>query len=127
MAERDLRSLLDRIEAIRNPCDLDLLLFFHRRPRALLTSEMIVTYLGFDHQQIAQSLENLIAAGLLSRSVNEAHAARMYTLRLDGALGGQLAEFMKIASTRQGRLDLRKLLESGPAEAPSAGMKRSVA
>ena len=36
---QDLRSMLDRIRGIRDASDLDLLLFFYRHPRALLTSE----------------------------------------------------------------------------------------
>ena len=126
MAAQDLRSLLDRIRAIRDGCDLDLLLFFYRHPSALLRSEQIVTYLGYDHDQVAQSLEGLIEAGLVTRSQSPAHSARLYTLQLNGASGGLLSSLLKIASTRQGRLDVKRLLESGPALAPSPRVKRPV-
>lgn len=115
MAAQDLHSLLDRIPAIRHACDLDLLLFFYRHPCALLSSESIVAYLGYDHEQVAKSTEGLIEAGLLTRSQNPAHAARLYTLQLGGASGDLLSSLLKIASTRPGRLDVKQLLESEPA------------
>ena len=112
MAAHDLRSMLDRIPAIRYACDLDLLLFFYRHPCALLSSELIVAYLGYHHEQVAKSLERLIEAGLLTRSQNPAHAARLYTLQLGSASGGLLASLLKIAATPQGRLDVKQLLAS---------------
>ena len=39
MAREDQRALLDSLGAIRHPCDLDLLLFFYRHPRALYARE----------------------------------------------------------------------------------------
>jgi DNA-binding MarR family transcriptional regulator len=122
MAAQDLRSLLDRIRSIRHACDLDLLLFFYRHPCALLTSERIVAHLGYEHEQVAKSLEGLIAGGLLTRSQNPAHAARLYTLQLGGASGSLLSSLLKIASTHQGRLQIKQLLKSAPTEAPSAGL-----
>jgi DNA-binding MarR family transcriptional regulator len=124
MAAQDLRSLLDRIGSIRHACDLDLLLFFYRHPSVLLTSERIVTHLGYDHEQVAKSLEGLIAGGLVTRSPNPAHAARLYTLQLRGASGDPLSSLLKIISTRQGRLDAKRLLKSGSALAPVTGLKR---
>ena len=124
MAAKDLRSLLDRIGSIRHACDLDLLLFFYRHPCALLTSELIVAYLGYEHEQVAKSLEGLIEAGLVTRSMNPAHAARLYTLQLGGASGSLLSSLLMIASTRQGRLDVKQLLESEPTQAPIIGLKR---
>ncbi len=70
MTREDLRSLLDRLGGIRHRCDLDLLLFFYRHPRALLTAESLVSYLGHDHDRVAKSLDGLIAADLLRRSQN---------------------------------------------------------
>ena len=61
-------SAVDRVPAIQHACDLDLLLFFKRHPRALLTSDQIVSYLGYDRERIARSLEGLITAGHLTRS-----------------------------------------------------------
>ena len=120
----DLRSMLERIRGVRDGCDLDLLLFFHRHPRALLTSEQIVAYVGHDRERIAKSLDALIEAGLLTRSQNPSHAARLYALELDGVPGGLLSAFLKIAATRQGRLEVMRLLGSGPGPAPGASLRR---
>ena len=123
MATQDLRSMLDRIRGIRHTCDLDLLLFFYRHPCALLTSDLIVAYLGYDREQVAKSLDGLIEAGLLTRSQTRSHAARLYILELGGASGGLLPSLLRIASTPQGRQDVKRLLESGPGLAPSAGLQ----
>jgi hypothetical protein len=111
MTTQDLRSILDRFQDIRLACDLDLLLFFYRHPRALLTSEQIVAYLGYGAEQVAKSLEGLIEAGFLTRSQSPSHAAQLYTLELGGDLG-PLSSLLRIASTREGRLDVKQLLES---------------
>jgi hypothetical protein len=59
MATEDLRSMLDRMRGIRHACD-DLLLFFHRYPCALLTSEQLAAYVGYEGEQLAKSPERLI-------------------------------------------------------------------
>ena len=61
--------MLDRIRAIRQACDLDLLLFFHRHPCALLTGEQLVAFVGYDRERVAKSLDGLIEAGHLKRSL----------------------------------------------------------
>lgn len=124
MATPDLRTMLDRIRGIRHACDLDLLVFFYRHPRALLTGEQIVAYLGQDREQVAKSLEGLIDAGLLSRSQNPSRAARLYVLEVDAVPGGLLSCFLKIAATRQGRLEIMRLLDPGPGRAPIARLTR---
>lgn len=102
--------MLDRIRGIRHACDLDLLLFFHRHPSALLTSEQLVAYLGYDGERVAKSLDGLIEAGLLTRSQYPSHAARMYVLELAAVPDGLLPSLLKIAATRQGRHDVMRLL-----------------
>jgi hypothetical protein len=121
MTTHDLRSMLERIRGVRHACDLDLLLFFHRHPLALLTSEQIVVYVGHDRERIAKSLDGLIEAGLLTRSQDPSHAARLYALELDGVPGGLLSTFLKIAATREGRLEVMRLLSRRPA--PTAGAR----
>lgn len=113
MATQDLRAILDRIQGIRLACDLDLLLFFYRHPRALLTSDLVVAYLGYGPEQVAKSLERLIEAGLVTRSQSPSHAAQLYTLELGGD-SGPLSSLLRIASTREGRLDVKQLLASSP-------------
>jgi hypothetical protein len=111
--------MLGRIRAVRHACDLDLLLFFYRHPRALLTGEQLA-YLGYDCERVEKSLDGLIEAGLLTRSQNTytSHAAHLYVLGLRGPDGALLASLLKIAATRQGRQDVMRLLESGPNGAP---------
>lgn len=107
------RRLLDRIGILRNPCDLDLLLFFARHPRALLTSDQIAAYIGHDVQRIGDSLDRLLDAKLLTRSQNPAHAARMYVFGAGGPNGGWLPALVEFVSTREGRLALREALSTG--------------
>ena len=101
--------MLDRIRAIRHPCDLDLLLFFYRHPCALLTGEQLVAYLGYEREQVAKSLDGLIEAGLVTRSQNPSRAARLYVLELDGVRAGPARIVPPDAATPQGRQDVMRL------------------
>jgi hypothetical protein len=116
--------MLSRIPSVRQACDLDLLLFFYRHPCALLTNEQLVSYLGYDREQVAKSLDGLIAARLVTRSQNPSHAARLYALETGAVPGGLLSSFLKLAATRQGRQDAMRLLEPDPART-SSGTRRS--
>lgn len=116
--------MLDRIRGIRHGCDLDLLLFFYRHPCALLTAEQLVAYLGYDNERVAKSLDGLIEAGLVARSQSPAHAARLYVLEMGALPGGLLSSFLKIAATRQGRLEAMRLLDPGPGGARVARLRR---
>lgn len=127
MTTQDLPSMLDRIKGVRHACDLDLLLFFFRHPRALLTSEQIVGYVGHDRERVAKSLDGLIEAGLLTRSQNPSRAARLYVLELHALPGGLLSSFLKIADTRQGRMEAMRLLGAGPDRATNASLRRRAA
>ena len=119
-----MRSLLDRIGAVRRPCDLDLLVFFYRHPRALLTAEELIAYLGRDREDVASSLDSLIEAGLVTRAQNPSRTARLYILELHALPGGLLDSFLEIAASREGRRELMQLLAPGPDRAPSAGSQR---
>jgi len=101
---RRFEHLPTSIGALRHPCDLDLLLFFHRHPHALLTSDRLAAYVGYDLNQTARSLDLLTEAGFLKRSQNPTHAARMYVLQTPGA--EWVASLIKIASTPGGRRSL---------------------
>lgn len=103
--------LLARTSVVRDGCDLDLLVFLHRHPRALLTSEQLAAFVGYDIKQVAKSLDAFIDAGLLVRTQNPMHAARLYLLVLDGPKGGGLATLLKLASTRHGRQDILRALD----------------
>ena len=121
-------DLLHRIGCLRQPCDLDLLLFFSRHPRAFLLSERLAEYVGYDLAQVMQSLETLITAGLLRRSPNSTHPAQLYVLTPGSPLGGWLSSLLRIAATREGRLAVLDALkqQSSPGR-PGRGESESVA
>src|SRR5438094_8019633 len=96
-------DLLDRIGCLRHPCDLDLLLFFSRHPRAYLLTERLAAYVGYELPQVAQSLETVITAGLLRRSPDSTHPARLYVLTPGSTRCGGLSSLLRIAATRRGR------------------------
>jgi hypothetical protein len=115
MTRRRFEHLLNGIGALCHPCDLDLVLFFHRHPSALLTSDRLAAYVGYDLNQVGRSLDLLTEAGLLERSQNPPDAARMYVLKT--AESGWLASLLEIASTRDGRRDLIEAMrEAAPPE-----------
>jgi DNA-binding MarR family transcriptional regulator len=104
MKLKRIAGLLDRVGCLRHPCDLDLLLFFDRHPRAFLIRERLAAYVGYDLPQVDQSLDILIAAGLLRRSPDSTDPARLYVLAEGSRLAGWLSSLLKIAATREGRL-----------------------
>jgi len=116
MKGRRFQHLLASIGTLRHPCDLDLLLFFHRHPRSLLTSERLAAYVGYDLNQMARSLDLLTEAGLLECSQNPTHAARMYLLKTPET--GWLGSLLAVASTPEGRRDLLDAMQE--ASVPNA-------
>ncbi len=105
---------------LRHPCDVDLLLFFARHPQSLLTSDQLATFVGYGVSQIAQSLDAFIAAGIIERSQNQTHSARMYRL-MRSAPNGWCASLVKLAATRRGRHDVMQALkEMRGIEAPGS-------
>jgi hypothetical protein len=119
MTRRRYQHLLDRIGVLRHPCDLDLLLFLHRHPRSILTSERLAAYVGYDLSQVGRSLDLLTEAGLLERSQNPTHAARLYVLKTPDV--GWLTSLLNIASTRDGRRSLMQALQEAAALEASGG------
>lgn len=113
MTHGDERRLLVAAGVLRHPCDLDLLLFFARHPRVLLASESLASFLGYDMKVIAQSLDGLLAAGLLTRRQAATHAARLYVFTGPGVEAEWLSELLQIASTRDGRRTLLRMLNAG--------------
>jgi hypothetical protein len=112
-----IERVLGRIAVLRHPCDLDLLLFFLRHPRTLLTSDQIATFLGYDVKQLGASLDVLLTANLLTRVQRTTSAPRMYVLSAAGPHGGSLSSLLDLASTRDGRLALRAALTARQAQA----------
>ena len=103
---------------IQSPCDLDLLVYLHRHPRTLLTSEQLAGFVGYPLKDIAKALDTFLEAGLLERTAQQsAHAARMFLLLLGGPQGGGVKALLELASTRQGRQGILAALDrsgSGP-------------
>lgn len=122
--ELDAHRLLARIEALKYPCDLDLLLFFVRHPRSLLAAEHLTAFLGYSAKEISESLDVLQGAGVLQRTPtpNPKHPARMYTFTAAGAGGDWLPGLLELAATREGRLSLRLALTVRRSGGPEAGV-----
>jgi hypothetical protein len=107
----DARALLDHIPALQRPCDLDLLLFFARHWRALLSNEQLARLLGYPLKEIARSRDVLVAAGLLTPMQDPRRAERMYVFESD-RINDVLPAILALASTPGGRLTLRRTLTS---------------
>lgn len=113
MTEVDARHLLDEFDVLRNPCDLDLLIFFARHPRALLSTGHIGAFSGHGPKDIAASLELLLTAALLTRVPHARHPGRMYELATNESQKATwLAAVTQVASTREGRLALLRELKA---------------
>ena len=109
------RTLLKRLPALQRPCDLDLLVFFAKHQRTLMSSEQLARLLGYQLKEIARSLDVLLAADFLTRTENPARLARMYVFATGGTNDGSLPTVVELASTREGRLALRRALTHSPA------------
>jgi hypothetical protein len=95
---------------LRDACDLDLLLFFSRHPRVVLSSEQLAAYVGYELVQIARALDRLLETGLLRRTLNQGASGRMYVLELDPA-EEWLASLRRVCATPDGRNALKGLLK----------------
>ena len=107
---QDIRSLLDRVGGIRHACDLDLMLFFYRHPRALLTSDRLAICVGYDREPVARALDGLIAGGLLAQIRSRSNTVNLYVLELGGLASEALASLLEFAVSRDGRLGVMRLL-----------------
>jgi hypothetical protein len=111
--EKEIKGLLARARVIQSACDLDLLKFLHRHPRALLTSEQLAGFVGYALKDIARSLEGFIEAGLLARTAQQsAHAARLFLLLLEGPDLRDVRRIVEIALRREGRHAILRALET---------------
>jgi hypothetical protein len=119
--EHDARRLLDRIDVLRHPCDLDLLVFFAKHPHTFLPSEQFAAFLGYGLKEIAASLDLLLKAGFVTRTPNPTSAAPLYVFSMAGPSEGWLPALLQLASTREGRLAMIWELR----RRPSGGAARS--
>ena len=105
MVERDqIRAWLDTVDAIRSPCDLDLLRFFTRHSHALLTTEQVANFVGYSLSQIDEALEHFLAGGHVTRLKGRAADADLYILEAGDGTAGPMTSLLDLASTRDGRL-----------------------
>jgi hypothetical protein len=95
---------------LRDACDLDLLLFFSRHPRVVLSSEQLAAYVGYELQQVARALDLLLGAGLLKRTLNQGASGRMYVLEVDHA-EDWLEPLRRVCATPDGRNAVKVLLK----------------
>src|SRR3989449_5447756 len=78
MMSEGVEDVLARLPYLHHRCDLDLLVFFHRHPRVLLTSDRLVAVLGYDLKQVTGSLETLIAAKVRSEEHTSELQSRLH-------------------------------------------------
>jgi hypothetical protein len=124
---KEIKQLLARVQVIRAPCELDLLLFLYRHPRALLTNERLAALVGYEPKQVDKATDEFIVARLLQRTHNAKHTSRMYLLDLHGEYEEDLIAILRLASTRQGRVDILEVLNSGQSRTgPQARQERGV-
>ena len=95
---------------LRDACDLDLLLFFARHPRVVLSSEQLAAYIGYELAQVARALDRVVEIGLLRRTLNQGAPGRMYVLEV-GDAEGWLEPLQQVCETPDGRNALKGLLK----------------
>jgi hypothetical protein len=118
----EIKRLVTRLPVIQGACDLDLLVFLYRHPRALLTSEQLAGFVGYNLKPIAKALDAFIEAGLLERTAQQStHAARMFHLLLDGPHGDDVRALLELASTWVGRQSVLEALNGRPSPRSGAG------
>jgi DNA-binding MarR family transcriptional regulator len=122
--QKQIQRLLASAPAIAGACELDLLMFFYRHPRSLLTNEQLAILVGYDTKEIAQAIESFIEGGLLERTQNSMHAARLYVLLLEDPQNGGLKQLLALASTHQGRAEILQILVPGRSAGPDPGQAR---
>ena len=116
---------LIQTSGLRDACELDLLLFFSRHPRVVLSSERLAVYVGYKLPQIARALDLLLGAGLLKRTLNQGAPGRMYVLDVDHAVEW-LEPLRRVCATPEGRHALKALLKQGrPPTGPRGPRRRS--
>ena len=119
MTANRVHELLDGLTTIRRQQDLDLLLFLFRHPNALLTVDFLAAAVGHERGRVEESLEMLVAAGLLDRAKSPTLAAHSFVFRPTAP--ESVFALLQIASTRPGRLALLDALQQrAPHDAPHA-------
>lgn len=110
--QKEIERLLARNPVIKNACSLDLLVFLYRHPRTLLSNEQLATFVGYEMKLVAKAIDAFIDIGLVERTQNPIHAARMYQLMLGNPTMRGLKALLEMASTRQGRRNILRVMLS---------------
>ena len=100
----------DGLPAVRDACDLDVLVFFTRHPRVVLSTEHLAAYVGYDLAHVTRSLDALLGAGLLRRTLHQDGPGRMNLLEVDRT-GEWLEPLRRACETPDGRNILKTLLK----------------
>ena len=88
------------------------MLFFSRHPRTLLTNDCLCAAVGYDRERIAQSLDGLIAGGLLKQIRGSSSTVNLYVLERGGLSHESIGCLLEFAFTRNGRGCVMRLLAS---------------
>src|SRR2546429_9532449 len=126
MMSEGAEDVLARLPYLHHRCDLDLLVFFPRHPRVLLTSDRLVAVLGYDLKQVAGSLETLIAAKVVTRTQHQATGARMYAFEALDNDNDSLTRLLRTASARAGWLAINRALEGRRVKEPDRASRSPV-
>lgn len=100
------------LRLLDQPCDLDLLLFFHRHRRALLALDDLATRAGYPREQVRESLRVLRRNGFLVWSkarIEAGRTARLYEF-VPPVREPLLNAFCWLASSADGRRAVRRAL-----------------
>lgn len=112
MTHETIPHLLDRVAAVHNRCDLDVLVYLFRHADALLTGEYVAIAVGCDLKEVAGSLDSFVVAGLLTRKRSRTEGPGMYVFAVGRPAEGPLASLLQLASSRPGRLQILEALAS---------------
>jgi hypothetical protein len=110
MTRETIAHLLDRVAAIHNRCDLDVLVYLFRHADALVTGEHVADAVGSDLKDVAASLDSFVFAGLLKRKLSRTDGPQMYVFAVGRPAEGPLASLLQLASSRPGRLEILEAL-----------------
>jgi hypothetical protein len=101
------------LTVLASPCDLDVLLFVHRHPRALLGLDDLARGAGYSVREVRASIEALTAAGLVAcaKRTSEDHtSSTVFYEFTPGTWDAIVPTLLWVASSADGRRVLRRAL-----------------
>lgn len=100
------------------------MLFFHRHPRTLLTNDCLSVFVGYDREQIAHSLDGLIAGGLLKQIRGQSNTVNLYVLEREDPSDETVKRLLEFALKRDGRACVMRLLAAVSGRSHRNGVPR---